>query len=364
MTNEISSRGTPFRDEMRINIDDELNIWEKSSVTTKEHIGKPNVKQLLKGLPKPKNEYEIDDNFDELTNYDKTSDDAMDVDTDNNIIKDKEDINKKIEQDNEKLSELEFKNRTKVIQRNLLRPSEINYNYFSYLDNKLYNSENSLLKKSADLIRVEMLKLMENDGINFPLKHQKISNDMSFDFMSIPLELKEKAATIIENEKIRILSDNEIDSENKKLEYNRVWEENYDKVIFVPKHQQCEHKSLISNRDDLTEHYEFEFETKTKALKKDVALSKSYENKINILFKGYMNRYESLNKQYHILAGDIEKEKLMNKIYNKILIQEQLAISQRMKEKEDNIKLLKEKESKLQQRYRKFQEQLDDLMTL
>lgn len=177
---------TPLRDEMKLNLEEDLNSWETASINNKDNfsvssnISKiPNISQLLSKLPKPQNKYEIDlvseSTLDSIRKEEEEMENKMD-------IEDEEDRKKRERNEKEEEQREKFLNETQVIQRKLLRPVEINKTYQSYLENKLlavYDEEEvedlQLRKTAEELIKNEMNKLVEYDAIAHPQKGIKVN---------------------------------------------------------------------------------------------------------------------------------------------------------------------------------------------
>jgi len=134
---------TPLRDEMKLNSEEDLNSWENSSITNKDNfsvnstISKiPSIFQLLSKLPKPQNKYEIDIVSDNVLESMKQEED---FDENKMDIEDEEDRKKREQMEHEEEQRRKYLNETRVIQKGLLRPIEINKNYQSYLESKLFS---------------------------------------------------------------------------------------------------------------------------------------------------------------------------------------------------------------------------------
>ena len=176
---------TPLRDGLNINLGEDINSWENSSVNNNDGFsvassgfGKmPNISQLLSNLPQPKNKYEIDIIDDNTLESMKLEDELPDTEM---TIEDEDDKKRRMEYEREEEERKKFKNETMVIQRKLMRPIEINKNFRSYLGTKLdsiYSDEIDDLdyrKNAEELVKEEINKLVEFDFINHPEKGAKV----------------------------------------------------------------------------------------------------------------------------------------------------------------------------------------------
>jgi len=193
---------TPLRDEMKLNLEEDFSSWENSSVNNKDNISVssnisriPNISQLLSKLPKPQNKYEIDIVSEStLESMKKEDEEINDQKMD---IEDEEDVKRRQQMEYEEEQKKKFLNETQVIQRKLLRPIEINKTYRSYLENKLfaiYDEEEvedlQNRKNAEELLKTEMMKLVEYDAVNHPQKgikviHIKISISIIFFYRNL-----------------------------------------------------------------------------------------------------------------------------------------------------------------------------------
>ena len=183
---------TPLRDEMKINVDEDLNAWENNSIRTSEisSTNKPQpkgyVKNLLSNLPKPSNNYEIDimDSVEPLK--------ENEAEEYKDRVEDEEERLINLNKEKEQREMLEFLNQSKVIQKKLVRPVEINQNYTPYdirglvvnanRDIDMVSGAEDLRIVSETYIKEEMLSLLQNDAINYPVKGGKVSNNSSYLF--------------------------------------------------------------------------------------------------------------------------------------------------------------------------------------
>ena len=174
-----------MRDGLNINLGDDINSWENSSINNNDGFSEassntfkmPNISQLLSNLPKPKNKYEIDIIDDDTLNSMKLEEELPDTEM---TVEDEDDRKRRLEIERNEEERKKFQNETQVIQRKLMRPIDINRNFQSFLANKLdsiYSDEIDNLeyrKNAENLVLEEISKLVENDFINHPEKGAKV----------------------------------------------------------------------------------------------------------------------------------------------------------------------------------------------
>jgi len=100
------------------------------------------------------------------------------------------------------------------------------------------------------------------------------------------------------------------------------------------------------------------FSLRSKALEKEEANCKKIEDKANLLTAGYMKRYQTLSENFEKYTKEIEDLKRMKSVYETLYEQEKVSMVKRKNHLENEIIIFKEKERKLQRRYKRYKEQL------
>lgn len=365
-----------YRDSFGIN-NSENNEWETNITANNKYIKEEtnlenklfkapiNLKSLLNNLPKPQNNFELDlsENLENLENLKQQ--DIKDMEVDEEYIEDNEDKTNRLLLERQLREQENYLNQTLVTQRNLLRPLEINYNYSSYIDMKIQDDdyhieeENASLdfKQSEHLIKNELLKLLENDAINFPLKGAKINIENEDSLMTdISLEEKNYAKQLVQ-EQIEIL--------NKKYNVSDIDDQirkdvQMNELFYIPDVQKYCHLSEIET-NQIFDSYKEMFEIKKDIITAEDHLTRKLEEKANILTNGYVKRNELINKNINALVLDILelKEKEINYLIMKN--NEDTAIIKREQLLKLDIERIKEKERKLQSLYRNYQNKINEL---
>jgi pre-mRNA-splicing factor CDC5/CEF1 len=365
---------TPLRDEMNINIGEESsNAWENSSVSMISNTSnqKNSVKFLLSNLPKPSNKYEIDftDNTENLIKEIEESENK------NKVAEDSDDRNQRLIEERKTRDQLEFLHETHVVQRNLPRPYEINYNYKSYAEIQLSVNEQidentkEIKIQAEEMIKNEMLKLVEYDSINHPVKGNRIPStkgmDIEMDIEEFSIEEKQSAAEIITQEMKNL---DELNKGNKEFfniesqnEFSALWNTtNQKEVFYIPDVQMYFHVDDIEKSkkfDSIKENYDVQLGF----INKEENISKKLEEKAKILTTGYQKRLLGLIKKYDDTLTTIEHLKRNRTIYNNLKENENKAIQGRKAYIEESIEKIKDKESSLQKLYKIYQERIFEL---
>jgi pre-mRNA-splicing factor CDC5/CEF1 len=349
-----SQNSTPFRDEMRINLENTAN-WENSSIRTESSFDKPvSIKSLLSNLPKPQNNYEIDltDNLEALKQQDNEEDIEM------KAVEDSEEREKRMQMEKLAILSKEERLRSKVIIRNLPRPFDINNTYISYSQERLYDSNDYDISKqeAEELVRVEMLRLLNKDSIDYPIKGAKtaLPDDMDVDDnYDIPDQNKAEALISEEFKKIK-------KAEVNKEEFSKSWDDINKEVFYIPDVQKYCHLSEIEPSQRFDSYSEL-FQFRESLLTKEENIAKKLEEKAALLTNGYLKRYTNMVKEYSDLNNSINSLKIKNKIYIQMKEQEDKAIIKRESECEILVAKLKERESELQKTYKKYSEIINEL---
>jgi pre-mRNA-splicing factor CDC5/CEF1 len=375
LTNSLISEKTPLRDEMNINMSDENpNAWENSIVNASNSFNEFNkplpVKFLLSNLPKPQNKYEIDftDNTQQIEK------EIIEQENKEKIPEDAEDVKAKNIYLQEQKEKLESLHQTQAVQRDLPRPSEINYNYRSYDDIKMSVSDEEienfeLIQRAEELINHEMKKLLEYDAINHPVKGNKIPNHKNFDVeMELEehsLEEKHTAKELIREEMENLY---ELNKENKDFvnidslkDFSHIWKNTLkEEVFYIPD------VNMFFHIGDMEKSKKFDalqesFNIEKNIFNKDEIISKKLEEKAAMLTKGYLKRFQMFMNKYKELTISIQDLKTQVNVYKELKCQEDKAIRKRQDNIEEENRKLKLKQNELQLLYKKYQEKIEEL---
>jgi pre-mRNA-splicing factor CDC5/CEF1 len=358
-----------LRDEMKINLEEDLiNSWENSRNKTDSFLA-PSVKNLLSSLPKPVNKYDIslmdDVSMEAIKNEEQVSEKKQKIEEDSEE-KDKRLLHERIERE-----KIEFLQQSKVIQRKLPRPAEINYTYRSDNENNIEDDSDVRLY-AEELIRNEMVKLVEYDMINFPIKGAKINvpadRDVEMEVEEYSLEEKNIANKLIEEE-VEVLR--KLNTQHSEETICKIREEVGRNIFYFPNKQRYLLKlnfsyHYISEQNDAAkfESIKENIDISKSLLVKEDNISKKLEEKGKILTNGFMKRFLTLNSRYEELILNIRDLNTKKNVYEQLRDMEKEAIIKRKNDMLEYLQKLKNRENELQAAHKRFQERLEELQNL
>ncbi|KAK6149712.1 hypothetical protein DH2020_017237 [Rehmannia glutinosa] len=153
----MTPKATPMRDELRINEDIDMHGGGKSNLRKELRSG-------LKNLPQPKNEYQIV--IQPFPEDDEEPEEKVEEDMSDKIAREKA--------EEEARQQALLKKRSKVLQRELPRPPPAS---LDLIRNSLMRADEdkssfvppTLVEQADELIRKELLSLLEHDNVKYPL---------------------------------------------------------------------------------------------------------------------------------------------------------------------------------------------------
>jgi pre-mRNA-splicing factor CDC5/CEF1 len=302
--------------------------WEqKKEGALLEEVKQANIKDLLKQLPNPQNEY----NFEpaELEEEEPMIE---------GIEEDKEDIEKRKDEKRKKEEELETQVHSLVIGKNLPRP---------LMGMKVITPFGDPLV--SELIDEEMMKLVEHDNYSHPGKNIKTPEfDPELEVFSKE-ELINAKDLILEEQKEAVEED-----------LFKDWEEMNKKFIYFPgdrMYDTIEGRStaeLVEAKSKELKRYSTHFERLRKNIGK---LEAKVENSLN----GYIQDAVYIAENYNRTLEKYEQEKLRKVVFETLKVQEEKAIRIRVDELQSFLKRAEETEEKLQKRYKQLNNERNKL---
>ncbi|KAE8677028.1 Cell division cycle 5-like protein [Hibiscus syriacus] len=362
----LTPKGTPMRDELRINEDMDLHDSAKLEQRRQADLRR-NLKSGLGGLPQPKNEYQIviqpppEDN----------------EEPEEKIEEDMSDWIARERAEEEARQQALLKKRSKVLQRELPRPPTASLELIRDSLMRTDGDKSSFvpptsIEQADEMIRKELLSLLEHDNAKYPLDEK--AN-----------KVKKKAAKRPANGSIPSIEDFE---EEEMKEANSLIKEEADVLRvamghenetlddFVEAHNTCLNdlmyfptrnayglSSVAGNMEKLAA-LQTEFENVKKKMDADKSKAESMEKKYNVLTQGYEKRaatlwlqIESTYKQTATAGTELE-------CFQDLQKQEQLAASHRINGLWEEVQKQKELEQTLQRRYGNLMAELESLQNL
>ncbi|CAA0828074.1 Cell division cycle 5-like protein [Striga hermonthica] len=364
----MTPKGTPMRDELRINEDMDMLEGGRSrqSDMRKELIAG------LKNLPQPKNEYQI---------VAQPIPEEEDEEPEEQIEEDMSDRIAREKAAEEARQQALLKKRSKVLQRELPRPplaavELIRSSLVKADEDKSSFVPPTLVEQADELVRKELLLLLEHDNAKYPLdekatKEKKKGGKRAVNgkSQSVPLidefeedELKEANELIKdEAEFLRVT----MGHENEPLEsYVEAHKTCLDDITYFPTRATYGLSSVASNTDKLAA-LQDEFENVKKTMDDEAKKAQRQEQKIKVLTNGYNMRaaklwtkIESDFKQMDTAGTELE-------CFRALQMQEKVSATHRISNLWEEVQKQKELEHVLQRKYADLlseQERLQHLM--
>nr|XP_027104648.1 cell division cycle 5-like protein [Coffea arabica] len=342
-------KGTPIRDELRINEDMEMH----DSVKLRQADSRKELLSGLKNLPQPKNEYQI------VTQP---------------IPEDNEEPEEKIEEDmsdrlarekaeEEARQQALLKKRSKVLQRELPRPPVAS---LDLIRTSLIRSDEdkssfvppTLIEQADEMIRKELLSLLEHDNAKYPhdekVKKEK-KKGTKRKAASVPViedfeenEMKEADSLIKdEAEFLRLALGHESASVDEFVEVHKTC---LDDVMYFPNRRGYGLSSVANNMEKLAA-LQNEFECVKKTMDDDTKKAQGLERRIKVLTDGYQMRAGKLWSQVEAIYKQMDTAETELKCFQALQVQEHLAASNRINTLWEEVQKQKELESTLQKRF-------------
>ncbi|KAL3277690.1 hypothetical protein HHI36_013035 [Cryptolaemus montrouzieri] len=341
-----------LRDRLNINTNG-LGTPANSFMGVKEQL-----RAGLSNLPLPKNDYEIV--VPELENAEHNEEIPN-----HKSIEDQAEVDERIQAELKAKMARELKSRSQVIQREMPRPQDVNLTVLRPPQERHGLSE---LQKAEELIKLEMVTMLQYDNLNNPL----------------PVQAK-KASTV--NQQLAFLEQNPYEPINAKdleiaknmmkqemeyvkrgmnhgdlpLEaYSQVWEECLGQVLFLPNQHRYTRANLASKKDRL-ESAEKRLEQNRMHMSKEAKRAAKMEKKLKILTGGYQSRAQNLIKHLQELYEQADQANLELNTFKFLQEQERVAVPKRIQGLTEDVNRQTEREKSLQQKYSTLQEQINEI---
>ncbi|CAF1091738.1 unnamed protein product [Rotaria sordida] len=351
---DFNSDSVSVRDQLNINAEEMLFDDQ-----LKQHEVKQQLRHNLSRLPKPKNDYEIV--LPDTT--DQTNDDEQ-MDTANIKDEDQADIDQRKLEEKRRKQQEHFKRQTEVVQRNLLRPNDIN---LTILRSANAEGPMTVLQKAEELIKQEMLVLLHYDALNNSVPNSSASRNKNYTayLKTYPYEefTDDELATarsLLESEmnsvkKIMGHGDINLDS------YSKVWNDCYSQVLFLPSKNRFTRANAASKKDRI-ESTEHKLELNRNLMALEAKRAAKLEKKLKTLLGGYQSHGQVLIKALNNVYDQIDQTQAEAKTFELLRQNEILAIPKRIESFTDDVARQEERECELQQRYQELVEERNHLL--
>lgn len=349
----VTPKGTPIRDELHINEEMEMRDSAKLERARQADMRR-NLRSGLTGLPQPKNEYLI--TVQPVPEDDEEPEEKMEEDMSDRIAREKA-------EEEARLQAL-LKKRSKVLQRELPRPpigslDLIKKSLIKADEDKSSFAPPTLIEQADEMIRKELLSLLEHDNAKYPLdeklEKEKKKGNKRGKSLQVPVidefdedELKEADQLIKEEAKVlRVAMGHEDEDIDEFVEAHKTC---LNDIMYFPTREAYGLSSVASNAEKLTA-FQKEFDTVKKRMDDDTKKAVRLEQKIKLLTNGYQMRAAKIWSQVEATFKQMDTAGTEYECFQALKRQEQLAASNRINGIWEDVQKQKELEKTLQNRY-------------
>ncbi|MED6204531.1 Cell cycle serine/threonine-protein kinase cdc5/MSD2 [Stylosanthes scabra] len=363
----MTPRGTPLRDELRINED--VDMHERAKLELQRAELRRSLRSGLGSLPQPKNEYQIV--MQPIPEDAEEPEEKIEEDMSDRIAREKA--------EEEARQQALLRKRSKVLQRELPRPPAAS---LELIRNSLIRANEdkssfvppTSIEQADEMIRRELLALLEHDNAKYPLdekvtKEKKKGSKRAVNEPVVPVieeyqeeEMKD-ADKLIKDEAhyLRVALGHENEPLDEFIEAHRT---SLNDLMFFPTRNAYGLSSVAGTTEKLAA-LQNEFDNVRKKLDNGKEKIVKLEKKAILLTQGYEMRaknslwpqIESTFKQMDIAATELECFEALQK-------QETLAASHRINDLREEVQKQKELERTLQHKYGNLMEELERIQNV
>jgi len=342
------------RDELSINPEESLAL----QISNQKSLIKENrnrLRQVLSELPAPKNEYEIvvNEDDDETAGNEQNEMELDQADVDNNL-------QRSIEDDLDTIK----RKQSSAVQRQLPRPQEIIESLILQAPQLQPGQELNDLQKSDQLIKEEMLRLLQFDEFKNPTDKQLIYRAMKkVDVKSIQLDkISEQdlsnAKELLNEEMINVKA-----SSTKELsleEYIDLSEECWSQLIYSEADNKYTHLNRLDKKGKI-ESLNYMFKKNKDHMNREAKKAFKLERKLKVLLGGYQSRGQSLINQLASEVNELEQSRTELNTFKMLKEMEEKAIQKRVGSVMADMKRQITREKALQKKYDDLKREKEDL---
>lgn len=355
----MTPKSTPIRDELHIN--EEMDIHDSAKLELRRQADlQRSLRTGLGNLPAPKNEYQV--LMQPVPEDTEEPEEKMEEDMSDRVAREKA-------EEEARLQAL-LKKRSKVLQRELPRPP---ISSLELIKNSLIRTDEdkssfvppTSIEQADELIRRELLLLLEHDNAKYPLdekamnekkKGGKLSANKKSSSVPVIDDFEEdelnEAEYLVKEESQRLCV--AMGHENETLdEFVEAHKTSLNDIMFFPTRNSYGLSSVAGNVEKLTA-LQSEFEVVKKRMDDDTKKAQRLEQKIKVLTNGYQMRAGKLSSQIEATFKQIDTSGTELECFLALQKQEQLAASHRINGLWEEVQKQKELERTLQKRYGDF----------
>ncbi|KAK7283621.1 hypothetical protein RIF29_13261 [Crotalaria pallida] len=349
----MTPKGTPLRDELRIN--EEMDMHDSAKLELRRQADlRRSLRSSLSSIPQPKNDYKVE--MQPLPEDSEEPEEKIEEDMSDRVAREKA-------EEEARLQAL-LRKRSKVLQRGLPRPPAAS---LELIKNSLMRTDGdkssfvppTSIEQADELIRKELLTLLEHDNAKYPLdenKEKKKGTKRSANGPAVPIiedfqedEMKDADQLIKEEAQyLRVAMGHESESLDEFVEAHSTC---INDLMYFATRNAYGLSSVAGNMEKLAA-LQNEFENVRSKLDDGKEKIVRLEKKVMVLTQGYETRskktlwpqIEATFKQMDVAATELECFQALQK-------QEQLAASHRINNVWGEVQKQKELEKTLQKRY-------------
>ena len=320
-----------LRDQLKINVDEVDKAWEQSKAEAAgaETVPAKSVSELLKSLPAPQNEYNI-----EAPNVPEPEPEPEIKE----VQEDMEEVEARVAKENGDEDEAEAKKVSLPVRRNLPRPFVALRPITAFGD-----------PSASELIDEEIEKLVTYDNFMYPGKFikQPMQKPEMEEYSRDELLAAKELITEEVAKSDAVLSEDDIAQK---------WEEVIGKLTYFPgtkSYDTVEGKStaeLVEAKTKNLEKHGAHFDK----LRKDIA---KIETKIEDSLSGYIKEEAEIKEKTAAIADKTDQDRLKKAVFETLKAQEERAMRLREAELQKFLRTAEETEDVLQKRYKELSEQ-------
>ncbi|KAL7109079.1 hypothetical protein ACP275_06G152800 [Erythranthe tilingii] len=345
----MTPKSTPMRDELHINED--IDMHDNGKLRQSEL--RKELRSGLKNLPQPKNEYQIV--IQPFPEDDEEPDEKMEEDMSDRLARERA--------EEEARQQVLLKKRSKVLQRELPRPPPAS---LDLIRNSLMRSDEDKssfvpptpVELADELIRKELLSLLEHDNAKYPLDDavkEKKKGKRAANSVPVPSiddfgedELKEADESIKAEAKFLCMT---MGHDNESLDgYLEAHKTCLNDIMYFPSRDGYGLSSVANNTEKLAA-LQNEFENVKTKMDDETKKAQRQEQKIKILTNGYQIRAGKLGAQIEAAFKQMDTAGTELECFQALQKQEQLSATHRISNLWEEVQKQKDLERILQKRY-------------
>jgi len=337
----LTGGATPmFRDALHLNADDGTSLYDENvkMQRAKETLLKQQLKNALKTLPTPKNDYEL--NFGALAEGGDAEEER-----EAGFEEDMSDRARRLMREAKAREEAELRRRAMAIQRNLPRPLQVNPAYGK--GETADNMANANLQAAAKLVHQEMLALLHSDSVAHPVAGAAPPSGSAKVIEAVDDEYMKMARSLVDAE-LKTVNDaaEKCDAEA----YAKVWQEISEQYVYLPSERKLKLRESLKP-EQIIETLKNEHEIVVAHANRAAKQIAKAEGRTSKLIAGYERRSQSLKEDGSSLLKEKEENRFAFETYKLLHAYEKDATPKRIEMLNQLCEMENSRETKLQARY-------------